>query len=96
MSKVYQCDKCGRVFEPRRLQNGEPYITRKGKADLDLCPECYGYFMDFLKEDIVDERTSSTCNTCKHRAKYLTEKPCKECCHAWRDMYEEAENEIDN
>jgi len=54
MSKVYQCDKCGRIFEPRVLQNGEPYIARKGKADLDLCPECYGYLMDFLKDDLVE------------------------------------------
>ena len=29
------------------------------------------------------------CGTCKHRE----ESPCGECCHAWEDLYEEAENE---
>lgn len=89
MSKVYQCDKCGRIFEPRVLHNGEPYITRKGYyPDFDLCPECYGYFMDFLKHDIDEYK----CNTCKHRGVSIKRKPCKECCNAWDDMYEEAED----
>ena len=89
MSKVYQCDKCKRIFEPRVLQNGEPYITRKGKADLDLCPECYGYLMDFLKRDIDDCK----CSTCKYKSVSITRKPCEECCHAWDDMYEEGGRE---
>lgn len=90
MSKVYQCDKCGRIFEPRLLQNGEPYIARKGKADLDLCPECYGYLMDFLKEDIDEYK----CATCKFKGcSKTTEMPCRECCHTWDDMYEEGDRE---
>lgn len=48
MSKVYQCDRCKDIFEPRVRGNGEPYIARKGKADLDLCPKCYELLMDFL------------------------------------------------
>lgn len=27
--KVYQCDRCKAIFEPRILDNGEPYISRK-------------------------------------------------------------------
>ena len=90
MSRVYQCDKCKRIFEPRVLQNGEPYIARKGKTDLDLCPECYGYLIDFLKEDIDECK----CSTCKYKGVSTTRNPCKECCHAWDDMYEEAEDEL--
>ena len=48
MTKVYQCDRCKTIFEPRVLAHGEPYIARKGKADLDLCPNCYNMFTDFI------------------------------------------------
>lgn len=48
MTKVYQCDRCKTIFEPRVLVHGEPYIARKGKADLDLCPNCYNAFTDFI------------------------------------------------
>lgn len=50
MTKVYQCDRCKTIFEPRVLQNGEPYIARKGKADIDLCPKCYELLKDFLSD----------------------------------------------
>lgn len=89
MSKVYQCDKCGRIFEPRVLRNGETYIARKGEAALDLCPECYGYLLDFLKEDIDECK----CSTCKYMGVSTTGKPCRECCHAWGDMYEEVKKD---
>ena len=88
MSKVYQCDKCGRIFDPRVLQNGEPYIARKGRTDLDLCSECYDYLLKWLKTDDLDE---NKCSTCKYRGVSPTRKPCKECCHAWDDMYEKEE-----
>lgn len=84
MSKVYQCDKCGRIFEPRVLQNGEPYIARKGKSDLDLCPECYGYLMDFLKEDIDECK----CVTCRFKGHKSTEEPCRSCCYSHDSCYE--------
>lgn len=88
MSKVYQCDKCKRIFEPRVLQNGEPYIARKGKSDLDLCPECYDYLVRWLNTDDTDD---NKCSTCKYAALSTTDKPCKICCNAWNDMYKEAE-----
>lgn len=57
MSRVYQCDRCKTIFEPRVLQNGEPYITRKvankgrvTNSDIDLCPKCYELLMDFLSD----------------------------------------------
>ena len=85
-----KCDKCKRIFEPRVLQNGEPYIARKGKADLDLCPECYQYLMEFLHEDIDECK----CATCKYKAYKSTGKPCRECCYSHDSCYEEeAENE---
>jgi len=34
--KVYQCDRCKAIFEPRILANGEPYISRKNNSDIDL------------------------------------------------------------
>ena len=55
MSKVYQCDKCKRIFEPRVLQNGEPYIARKGKTDIDLCPECYDYLLKWLNKEAKND-----------------------------------------
>ena len=50
MSKVYQCDRCKTIFEPRILKSGEPYIARKGRTDLDLCPQCYELLKDFLSD----------------------------------------------
>ena len=50
MTKVYQCDRCKKIFEPRILQTGEPYITRKGRSDLYLCPNCYILFIKWLNE----------------------------------------------
>lgn len=48
--RVYQCDRCKEIFEPRILKNGEPYITHKGNAgDVDLCPECYSSFLRWLR-----------------------------------------------
>lgn len=58
--KVYQCDRCKAIFEPRILANGEPYISRKNNSDIDLCPVCYTSFRLWLlykggkdKEDIT-------------------------------------------
>lgn len=48
MSKVYQCDRCKVIFEPRVLKNGEPYVARKCKADIDLCPTCLKMLKIFL------------------------------------------------
>ena len=73
MSRVYQCDKCKRIFEPRMLKGGEPYIARKGRTDLDLCPKCYELLMDFLKdydteaEDRVKQVKIVYCKKCVHR-----------------------------
>lgn len=48
--KVYQCDRCKKIYEPRRLVNGEPYITHKGNCgDFDLCPECMKALIDWMK-----------------------------------------------
>ena len=92
MAKVYQCDRCKSIFEPRVLDNGEPYITRKvankgrvNNSDIDLCPECYDSLLAWLKTD--DDK----CLTCKHGKALPNELPCKECCHCWKDLYEEAE-----
>lgn len=79
MTKVYQCDRCKTIFEPRVLVHGEPYIARKGKADLDLCPNCYNMFTDFINaikngipyESVAsmpmkDEKVlQSLCDTCR-------------------------------
>jgi methionyl-tRNA synthetase len=96
MSKVYQCDKCGRIFEPRVLQNGEPYITRKvankgrvNNSDIDLCPECYDSLLAWLKTDDDEYK----CSTCKFRYTSPSEIPCKVCSCCWSDKYEKVENE---
>lgn len=48
--KVYQCDRCEKIFEPRVLRNGEPYITHKGSpVDVDLCPTCYEKLIKWLR-----------------------------------------------
>lgn len=49
MSKVYQCDRCKKIFEPRRLKDGEPYIARMKRINLDLCPECYDGLLKWLR-----------------------------------------------
>ena len=46
--KVYQCDRCKAIFEPRILANGEPYVTKKNGGDIDLCPVCYASFQLWL------------------------------------------------
>lgn len=46
--KVYQCDRCKAIFEPRILANGEPYVTKKNCGDIDLCPVCYNDFCGWL------------------------------------------------
>ena len=89
MTKVYQCDRCKRIFEPRYLNMGEPYIARKNKNDLDLCPECYDSLMVWLKEE--DEEVK--CLSCKFKNNPDTKEPCKFCSHCWQDLYEEAEND---
>lgn len=57
MSKVYQCDRCKAIFEPKMLDNGELYIARKvadmGRIinnDIDLCPKCYELLKFFLSD----------------------------------------------
>lgn len=50
MSKVFQCDRCKIIFEPRVLGHKEPYIARKGYSDIDLCPKCYELLKDFLSD----------------------------------------------
>lgn len=52
MTKVYQCDRCKAIFEPRVLTKGEPYITHKGNGvgDVDLCPNCYDDLIQWLRE----------------------------------------------
>ena len=88
MSKVYQCDRCKRIFEPRVLQNGETYIARKNKSDLDLCPECYDSLIAWFKHD--DDECK--CGSCKFNGTPITEIPCKECSQCWSDNYEPKED----
>ena len=93
MSKVFQCDRCKRIFKTRVLVNGEPYIVRKNSDNLgdnliDLCPECYDSLLAWLKAD--DE---CKCLTCKFRYTSPSEKPCKVCTHRWNDKYEGVEND---
>lgn len=89
MAKVYQCDRCKRIFEPRVLGYGEPYIARKNQnSDIDLCPECYDSLLAWLKTD-----DDCFCLTCKYRDTPTTKEPCKVCSHCWNDNYEGAEDE---
>ena len=37
---VWICDRCGMEIEPRVLDKGEMYITRKKSDDVDLCEDC--------------------------------------------------------
>lgn len=39
------------------------------------------------------ERPQGECSTCIYDGVSSVEAPCSQCCHAWNDMYEEAENE---
>lgn len=64
MAKVYQCDRCKAIFEPRVLNEDELYIARKvadmGRIiniDIDLCPKCYELLKDFLSNyDLEGDR----------------------------------------
>lgn len=48
--KVYRCDRCKAIFEPRVLKNGEKYITRKGYCgDIDLCEICMNDLNKFME-----------------------------------------------
>lgn len=58
MSKVYQCDRCKTIFEPRVLQHTEPYIARKGYRDIDLCPNCYQMMIDWLNNCGTNEEAN--------------------------------------
>lgn len=42
--RVYQCDRCKKIFEPYVLPRGAKYITRKGERDIDLCEDCMKSF----------------------------------------------------
>ena len=50
--KVYQCDRCKNIYEPRRLNKGEMYLTHKSDRthDVDLCPNCMQSLYDWFKE----------------------------------------------
>lgn len=37
---IWICDRCGMEIEPRVLDKGEMYITRKKDVDVDLCENC--------------------------------------------------------
>lgn len=37
---IWICDRCGAEIEPRVLDKGEMYITRKKSDDVDLCEDC--------------------------------------------------------
>ena len=93
MSKVYQCDRCKAIFEPKVLGNGELYIARKvtdmGRIiniDIDLCPMCYKKLTDFL-----DQKFENKCATCRFKAYKNSEKPCRSCCYSYVSCYEKEE-----
>lgn len=89
MSRVFQCDRCKAIFEPRVLQSGEPYITRKAYSDVDLCPTCHQMMKDWL-----NNKAENKCATCRFKAYKITDKPCKACCYSHDSCYEkEANNE---
>ena len=88
MSKVYQCDRCKTIFEPRVLKSGELFIARKGMADLDLCPTCYEALIAFKKNEIENK-----CTTCRFKAYKSTALPCKDCCYSHDSCYEQEETE---
>lgn len=51
MSNAFKCDRCDVLFEANRCdcllvttREGDDYDT---KAEVDLCPACYGLFSDF-------------------------------------------------
>lgn len=91
MSKVYQCDRCKTIFEPRILKNGEPYVARKGNRDIDLCPKCYKMLTDWLNNNV-----ENPCETCRFKSyKRNKDTPCRQCCYSHSICYEkeEAENE---
>lgn len=61
MSKVYRCDRCKKIFEPRVLSKGEPYIARKCcMVDIDLCPNCHELLKDFLSNYDEEEAENET------------------------------------
>ena len=104
MSRVYQCDKCKRIFEPRMLKGGEPYIARKGRTDLDLCPKCYELLMDFSQGKPYEERPTGEWIDTGSKEEYWDEEYqcsiCGEkdhwhnfCPNCGADMRKEAEND---
>lgn len=53
--KVYQCDRCKKIYERRRLVNGEPYITHLHFIDaINNAPTVeptFGLFKEMLCEE---------------------------------------------
>lgn len=79
------------------------------RKEMHLCESCYLQFLSWLDEkpttdtavDIhmmqsTDKPTKSKCMNCKHRTGEIFNKYCRECSHAWADLYEEAENDKAN
>ena len=49
--KVYQCDRCKKIFEPCVLPHGCKYITRKDGRDIDLCENCMKSFNEWFGKE---------------------------------------------
>lgn len=56
----------------------------------DIC----GYSMQRIANGTPYEpRGEGKCVTCKYRACWVTENPCRECSRSYANLYEEAEND---
>lgn len=62
MAKAYKCDSCGRYFQfDNHEQSRDYYCGRYVNASMevpvrvDLCPECYTEFSEFMKKFLDKE-----------------------------------------
>lgn len=58
MAKALKCDRCGKFFERKDMEE-KYYVTtnlyfRDPDSAIDLCPECYGKLEKWMEENEID------------------------------------------
>lgn len=64
-------------------------------SDVYLGKKTINTYLDEILEIHKAERPQGEgkCVTCKYRACWVTENPCRECSHSYANLYEEEEND---
>lgn len=58
MAKALKCDRCGKFFERKDMEE-KYYVTttlyfRDPDSCIDLCPKCYGKLEKWMEENEID------------------------------------------